>query len=181
MEVTCCQESTATPAPHDATSRAQPHRHTRHQPPQCGASVALDRVRVRVRVGLPCDGRFCGAEKMVRRKFAEESEITYTLDAVVGGPVVCFALRVVGALQYLCSRGWRISSSVFYSSWGVVVSRRANFSRVGSFLPRCVWQKKGMAVTSARGRHRNSLWCGPDLTFGATAIREVLNSGVWVG
>ena len=65
------------------------------------------------------------------------------MDAVVGGPVVCFALRVVGALQYLCSRGRRISSSVFYSSWGVVVSRRSNFSQSRQFVAQvCVAEKR---------------------------------------
>ena len=33
------------------------------------------------------------------------------MTAVEGGSVVCFALRVVGALQYLCSRGRHINLS----------------------------------------------------------------------
>ena len=89
-----------------AAKRVQPHpRHMtpRHVPSHTATHViSHHKVALQwVRVGLPCEGRFCGAEKKVRRKFAEESEITYTMTAVEGGLVACFALRVVGALQYL--------------------------------------------------------------------------------
>jgi len=55
--------------------------------------------------------------------------------------------------------------------------RRENFSQCRQFFARCVWQKKGVSVASARGTTQVTGWCGPDLTRSGRRIREVPNSG----
>jgi len=99
------------------------------------------------------------------------------MDAVVGGPVACFVVRVLETLQYL-NRGRDITSHII-PPW-VVVSGRKNFSKCQQFLP-MGGREKVLAVTNRGHTHLSSRWCGPDLTFGAAAFREVPNSEVWVG